>query len=116
MKQFFLLCLLMLGSSVYGMEGVGEERNTGSLYRRAKKQMQGFDLKNLVDLTPFAMVATCYYKDPQLTLTALSLTMIVIILKNSYVQRKIRQCIWRLSRVIPFAIDRDYSRLCVSEK
>lgn len=115
MKPVFLLFLLAISSFAYGMDG-GEDLNSESLYRRAKKQIRRIDLKNLDSLTPFAIVATCYLKEPKLTLAALGLTLIVIILKDSYVQKKIKQCVQRLSKVIPFAINRDHNRLCVPEK
>lgn len=79
---------------------VGEEPSNISFFTRAKQQAQAFNVKYLIDLAPFALVAKCYNDSPNLTMAVLGATMMVISLRNAYIQRSARRIVLKVKKFL----------------
>ncbi len=96
-KVLFFVWLLLVGFPMYTVNAEPKIKSSediesnSSLLVRAKKRVRDINLRNLVDLAPFAIVAKCYTESPNLTMVALGVTLIIISLRNQYIQRTVKK-------------------------
>lgn len=95
-KGLFFVWLVLVGLPMYTVNAEpkienSEDMESSSLLVRAKKRVRDINLRNLVDLAPFAIVAKCYTESPNLTMVTLGVTLIIISLRNQYIQRTVKK-------------------------
>lgn len=95
-KKVFLVWVLVFGLPLYTVTAEDkvedlDHMESTSLLTRAKKRVKDINLRNLAELAPFALVAKCYSEAPNLTMAMLGATLIVISLRNQYIQRTVKK-------------------------
>lgn len=112
MKRLYMIFfLLSAAASIFAEDSLGESESDASatFLTRAKKRISRIKMKDLIELAPFAIVAKCYTDAPNLTMAALGVTLVVIALRNAYIEKKAKKAMRFIIKAI-YRINKKYGQ------